>query len=205
MADERSKDDPPLINFLKIVEWLAEERGDRVNPLQVHRTYEMLRAYDMLLRDLLDGDFEEGGRSQVRYLNPNLREEPRMTRAFLLKIIEQCTHEGCTDEETVHHHLSWCWIPRRMFDQFLANHNLPPAPPRFEPREDAVASDEQRAIQALAAHLKEMPNCRRDDAAEWCRQRGFAITGRRFQSHIWPKARALAGLPEKAPGVQAPR
>jgi len=162
MADKRSKDDPPLIlnprnqaekrinsilrfkerqrrnrvwiNFLEIVEWLAEERGDRVNPLRVQPTSEMPRAYDMLLRGLLDGDFAEDGRWVVRYLNPHVREEKRMTRAFLLRIIEQCTHEGCTDEEIVHHHLSWCWIPRRLFKQWLIRRGLP-SPPWFEPRE----------------------------------------------------------------------
>jgi hypothetical protein len=94
----------------------------------------MLRAFDILLRGLLDGDFAEDGRLVVRYLNPHVREEKRMTRAFLLGIIEQCTHEGCTDEETVHHHLSWCWIPRRLFKQWLIRRGLP-SPPRFEPRE----------------------------------------------------------------------
>ena len=204
MGDEWSKDDPPLIpdqiNFLKIVEWLAEERGDRVNPLQAHRTYEMLRAYDMLLRDLLDGDFEEGGRSQVRYLNPNLREEPRMTRAFLHKITRECT-----DRETVHLHLSWCWIPRRLFERWLENHRLEASPARFEPQEDAVVSDEERAIKALAAYLKQMPNCRRDDAGAWCRQRGHTFSDRSFQSQIWPEARKLAGLLGKASPGRKPK
>ncbi len=105
MADKRSKDDPPLIlnparqaekrinrvlrfrwcqrrkrawiSFLEITEWHTERSG---------RFDAGHRAYDMLQRDLLDGDFGEGGRWLVLYLNPHVPEETRMTRAFLHKI-----------------------------------------------------------------------------------------------------------------------
>jgi hypothetical protein len=158
VADKRTKDDLPLIlnprnqaekrinsilrfkerqrtkrawiNFLEIVEWLAwlaELRGRFDFTAEVHR------AYEMLLRDLLDGDFGEDGRWQVRYLNPHVREQRRMTRAFLLKIIEQCTHDGCADDETVHHHLSWCWIRRRLFEKWLTKRGLP-SPAWFKPQ-----------------------------------------------------------------------
>ena len=212
MADKRSKDDPPLIlnparqaekrinrvlrfrwcqrrkrawiSFLEITEWHTERSG---------RFDAGHRAYDMLQRDLLDGDFGEGGRWLVLYLNPHVPEETRMTRAFLHKIIETC------EEPVIESHLSWCWIPRRLFDRWLAKHDLPLSPARFDPREDAVVSDEERAIKALAAHLRQVPDCSRGDATDWCRQQGFTISARGFQSRVWPQARAYAGLPEKAP------
>jgi hypothetical protein len=126
------------INFHDIAEWYAKHSG-RLDAAELDL------AYDMLQRDLFFGDFEEGGRSLVLYLNPNLREERRMTRAFLQKIARECT-----DQETVRHHLSWCWIPRHLYERWLASHRvepppwmspeppkygLPPSPARFEPTE----------------------------------------------------------------------
>jgi hypothetical protein len=67
-----------------------------------------------------------------------------------------------------------------------------------EPLKDAVVSDEERAIEALATHLKQMPDCTRANAADWCRQGGLTFSDRGFQSRIWPRARGRAGLSEKA-------
>ena len=151
MADKRGKGDPPLIpnptrqaekringiirftrrqrrerkwiNIHEIAEWYAERSGR-------FDVAEQDRAYDMLRRDLFFGDFDEDGRPRVRYLNPNLPEETWMTRAFLHRIMRECT-----DEEIVHLHLSWCWIRRDLFDRWLAKHELPPSPARFLPAE----------------------------------------------------------------------
>jgi hypothetical protein len=182
------------IRFLEIVEWYVElNRG--IMTEEVART----RAYDMLKRDLLKGEFEEAGRSRVLYLH-RATPKARMTREWLQTAIEMFPEEVVRRE-----YLDQCWIPRRLFDRLLAIHELPLSPARFEPQKDAVLSDEERAIITLAAYLRQTPQVRRIDAANRCRQGGFAFSGRAFQSRIWPKARMLAGLAEKASGGRKPK
>jgi hypothetical protein len=65
-----------------------------------------------------------------------------------------------------------------------------------------TAAQESAAIKALHLHLTQLPNphhLKYDDALKWCWQNGFAISDRGFQARVWPRARILAGLPEKAP------
>ncbi len=114
------------IQFHEIAQWYVELNRERMSEEAARA-----RAYDMLQRDLLAGEFEEGGRSQVLFLHPDMP-KARMTPAWLLTIIERQRHP----EEIVRgRYLSQCWILRRMFDRWLANRELPRSPPRFEPRE----------------------------------------------------------------------
>jgi len=175
------------ISFREIAEWLSEIDGRGV-PNESARAH----AYDMLQCDLLAGEFEEGGRSRVLYLH-FFTPMAKMTQARLQTALDTFPIENVRSN-----YLGRCWIPRHMIDRWLAKHELPRSPARFEPREDAVVSDEQRAIKALAAYLRQNPECRHADAAEWCRQRGFTFSGRGFRSRIWPQARGRAGLPEQA-------
>jgi hypothetical protein len=111
------------IQFHEIAEWYVElNRGSM--------TEEAARAsaYHKLLRDLLAGEFEEGGRSQVLFLHPDIP-KARMTPAWLRTIIER---QRRPEKIVREYYLSQCWILRRMFDRWLANHELPPSPPRFE-------------------------------------------------------------------------
>ena len=171
MADERGKDDPPLIlnprlqaeerinyiirftrqqrrerewiNFHEIAEWYAERNGR-------FDAGELDRAYDMLQRDLFFGDFEGDGRSRVLYSNPHLPEEPWMTQAFFDRIIGEVT-----DREIVHLHLSRCWIPWRLFGRWLENHGLPLSP-RFEPQ-DRERSEVERKEPRKKSSLSSTP------------------------------------------------
>ncbi|MGY3506649.1 MULTISPECIES: hypothetical protein [unclassified Bradyrhizobium] len=112
------------ISFREIVEeWLPEIDG--------HETVRA-NARDILLRDLLAGDFEEHGRSKVLYLHFRTR-MARMKRQHLLTIIDTSPPDVVWSE-----YLARCWFPRSMFHHWLAKHELPRNPARFEPREEAT-------------------------------------------------------------------
>jgi hypothetical protein len=151
------------------------------------------------MRDLLAGDFEEQGRSKVLYRHFRIT-RARVTREWLNDVLDTFSLADVRSE-----YLARCWIPRRMFNRWLAKHELPPSPARFEPqRETRVratkASDEAAAVKALAARLKECPELTRAAANEWCREKGYVLSGRGFQDRVWPQARVKAELPEKAQG-----
>ncbi len=126
------------ISFREIAEWYAE-RSDRYDAAELDR------AYGILQHDLFVGDFEEGGRTQVRYLHPSVP-KAWMTRDMLQRAID--THPA----ETVRlHYLSRCWIPRRMFDRRLAKHGLPSSPARFEPQEQLEAASARTEAPKIAS------------------------------------------------------
>jgi len=68
------------------------------------------------------------------------------------------------------------------------------APLPFKSKKRSLASDEDGAIEALSLYLVQNSDLKRVDAAEWCRREGFQLTGRGFQSRVWPNARIRAGL-----------
>ena len=71
---ERERHARAWICFQEIAEWLSDLHGRGV-PNEAACNH----AYDMLMQDLLLGDFEERGRSQVRYLH-HVTPKVRMTR-----------------------------------------------------------------------------------------------------------------------------
>jgi hypothetical protein len=138
------------IPFREIAEWLSEIDGRGV-PNEAARA----NAYDMLQRDLMGGDFEEAGRSKVLCLHP-LTTKGRMRRQQLSDAIDTFPPDRLRAA-----YLSRCWIPRRMFDRFLAKHELPAAPRRFEPRERSAKNENETSSPGPSLTLTPPPNARR--------------------------------------------
>jgi len=62
----------------------------------------------------------------------------------------------------------------------------------------SIAAQESAAIKALAVKLRNNPELTRAEAAAWCHAAGLRLTERGFQNRVWPRARAGAGLAERA-------
>jgi hypothetical protein len=84
----------------------------------------------MLKRDVLDGVFEEGGRSQVLFLIAGHTLDRRMTRQRLQNAVDYNL-----DNEHGRLLLADCWFPRNVFERWCARHYLQKLLPRFEPTE----------------------------------------------------------------------
>jgi hypothetical protein len=177
------------ISFREIAEWLLDLDGRD--------------GCTILQRDLLGGDFEEDGRSKVLYLH-HRSTMVRMTRQCLNDVIDIFPPDIVCLE-----YLARCWIPRRMFVSWLAKHELPRAPARFEPRKKvrkpASARDEAAAIRELAEHFKINPLITRKDAEALCRREMPSLSKKGFRNRIWPNARAKAGLPKTARAGRKPK
>ena len=109
------------INFAEISEWCAE-LGGAVVPNEAARA----SAYEKLQRDLLEGEFEENGRTRVLYLHPRTV-KAKMTGSWMHDMIDTFPPATIRSE-----YLDHCWLPRNLFQRWLAKHHLPASPPRFE-------------------------------------------------------------------------
>jgi hypothetical protein len=110
------------LNFEEIVVLCSELNGSGV-PNEAARE----NACRNLELALLNGDFEENGRSRVLYLHPSTI-RTRMTREWYRDAIEY-NYDGRQGRSQF---LPWCWISRSMYERWAAKHYLPSAPPRFE-------------------------------------------------------------------------
>ena len=119
---ERQRRRREWINFGEITEWCSELGGSIVSDEDARTS-----AYEKLQADLMAGDFEEAGKSRVLYLHP-WTPIAKMTRDRARDFTELAPREMLRSEYWNH-----CWIPRHLFHRWLAKHNLPASPSRFEP------------------------------------------------------------------------
>jgi hypothetical protein len=61
----------------------------------------------------------------------------------------------------------------------------------------STAAQERAAIKALAAHLTNNRDLRREDGMAWCRAEGHDLSIRGYRNRVWPSARVEAKLDEK--------
>jgi hypothetical protein len=128
--DQRRKRE--YISFVEIADWYSD-LGGPVSPKKAAALRE--QAYRMLERDLLAGNFEEGGRSRVRFVFPGVSwTDGKMTRKWLQDAID-----NDWDGRRGRSYLENCWLPRNLFERWCAWHNLPKSPPRFQPSQDSRA------------------------------------------------------------------
>ena len=122
------------INFAEIADWCSEVEGSVV-PNEAARA----SAYEKLQRDLMEGDFEENDHSRVLYLHPwNVK--AKMKRQWMENIIEIYPPATIRSQ-----YLDHCWLPRNLFQRWLAKHHLPGSAPRFQPTElSRVCFDRRR-------------------------------------------------------------
>ena len=192
--DQRRKRE--YISFVEIADWYSD-LGGPVSSKKAAALRE--QAYRMLERDLLVGNFEEGGRSRVRFVFSGVSwTHGKMTRKWLQDVID-----NDWDGRRGRSYLENCWLPRKLFQRWCGWHHLPKSPPRFEPQEShpvlaATVGDETAATKALASKLRINPKLKRDEAISWCRKEGFNLSGRGFQQRIWPASREKAGLDARA-------
>jgi len=112
------------INFGEIADWCSKEDQSIVPSKEKKAT-----AFDTLADDLLAGEFEENGRLLVLYLHTAIGLK-RMTRKWLQDAIDH-DYDGDRGRSQ---YLPYCWMPRRVFERWLAKHRLERSPARFQPR-----------------------------------------------------------------------
>jgi hypothetical protein len=143
---ENQKRTREWINFAEIAEWCSELSGSVVPDERARAS-----AYEKLQRDLLEGDFEENGRSRVHYLHP-WTVKARMTREWLQEMISMSSPTTIRTE-----YLDHCWLPRKLFQRWLAKHELSACPQRFEPKVE-TPSEPVSSWQADSPGLKPAPH-----------------------------------------------
>jgi hypothetical protein len=104
------------INFADIADFCSRESGSIV-PDEKKRTV----ALDTLAKDVLRGEFDKNGRSQVLYLN-HFTKKVRLTREDLADIIEH----NLDGNHGLSEYLPHCWTRREFVERWLEKHRQKP-------------------------------------------------------------------------------
>jgi hypothetical protein len=128
------------INFAEIAEWYSELGGPATRKKAAAARG---HAFVILERDLVDGVFEEGGRSRVLFLFPGISPTHwKMTRQWF-----QDARDNNLDGKKGRLYLKHCWLPAKVFEHWCARHHLPESPPRFVPQESHRVSKRKHLTQ----------------------------------------------------------
>ena len=127
------RDKREWINFAEIAEYCSEESGIVSN--EVARE----AAYERLLADLLERDFEENGVSQIMYLHP-YTSKTRMTREWMADLL---AFKDADRAAIISQYLAPCWMPRAFSERWFAKHRMEPRPQRFEPKRQTPSATTQ--------------------------------------------------------------
>jgi hypothetical protein len=147
------------INFAEI----AESCARRGNPFVADEAARS-GAYDRLRDDLLAGDFEENGKSMVRFLNARSKGEWVSRRRmhdleYEAAISLSDAIDTFSPEDIRSQYLVYCWIPRQMYRRWETKYGLSPTP-WFEPQERCQTESETHNVDRSLASSSP-PNVRR--------------------------------------------
>jgi hypothetical protein len=163
------RDKREMINLAEIAECCSEESG--VVPNEVARE----TAYEKLLADVLEGDFEKNGVSQIMYLHP-YTSKTRMTREWMTGLLEFKNVDRAT---IISQYLAHCWMPRVFSERRFAKH-------RMGTSSTAVRTEKTNTIYDSPA-IRHAGSQHRHPASPYC-ERAFA------EKAIWSRARHAPAL-----------
>ena len=126
------------ISFAAIGDWFARQ-DNAVVPNEAARS----GAYELLRDAVLSGEFEEDGKSQVRFLHPRhetgeLSRQRTAERETEKAVSLPDALEIFSFDDVIAHYLAYCWIPRRLLHRWLTKYGLS-APIRFDPEAEFAA------------------------------------------------------------------
>jgi hypothetical protein len=173
LYEKRQQEARVWINFADIADWCSKE-DQSILPNEKKRE----ATFDTLASDLLAGEFEESGRSRVLFLHPTTAKARMTPERF--KDVKDHNY----DSDHGRSYLAHCWIPRRLFEHWLARHRLPASPPRFErenkrkrPREKRRPSLERAQVAIKVVYPNGVPDQATEPNHILCRRVSEKLTG----------------------------
>jgi hypothetical protein len=172
------------INFADIADYCAREDGS-IAPDETKRAL----AFDTLAQSLLNGEFDQNGRSQVLFFN-HCTKKARLTREDLRDIVAG-DYDGARGLLA---YLPHCWARRETIERWLENHRLPVpswlAPAPSHTRAPSLA--ERTAIELSKMFPDGKPAMKGKEIANALKARDefgeiSARTLQRAIASIWPK------------------